>query len=139
MRAGSLILSLAVLAGCASTGSPSASTSPSAQPGQLSPSEAASVAPSGPLSDTLEERLEATVDIEGADFPFVAFDSVWVVAGGPSHPAIVRVDPATNTIIADISVPGANCTGAVAGFDAIWACSSDGIVRIDPATTRWPR
>jgi hypothetical protein len=134
MRAGALILSLAVLAGCGSSASPSASGSPSTQPGPPTPSEAASDAPSGPPSDTLEERLEATVDIEGADFPFVAFDSVWVVAGGPSHPAIVRVDPATNTIIADITVPGANCTGAVAGFDAIWACSNDGIVRIDPAT-----
>jgi hypothetical protein len=134
MRAGALILSLAVLAGCASSASSSASASPSTQPGLLSPSEAASIAPSGPPSDTLEERLEATIDIEGADFPFVAFDSVWVVAGNPSHPAIVRVDPATDAVIADITVPGANCTGAVAGFDAIWACSNDGIVRIDPAT-----
>lgn len=92
------------------------------------------MAPSGPPSSGLDERLEATVPIPGADFPIIAFDSVWVVAGDPPHPAVVRVDPATNEVVADIAVPGVSCTGLVAGFDAIWACSNDGIVRIDPAT-----
>lgn len=134
MRAGALILCVAVLAGCGSSSSPSASVPPSTQPSQASSSLGASVAPGGPPSSTLEERLEATINIPGADYPFVAFDSVWVVAGGSDHPAIVRVDPATNAVLADIAVPGASCTGAVAGFDAVWACSHDGIVRIDPAT-----
>jgi DNA-binding beta-propeller fold protein YncE len=103
-------------------------------PSQASPSVEGSVAPTGPPSVPLEERLEATIPIAGADFPIIAFDSVWVVAGDPPHPAIVRVDPVTNEVVADIEVPGVACTGATAGFDAIWACSTDGIVRIDPAT-----
>jgi hypothetical protein len=103
-------------------------------PSQASPSVEGSVAPTGPPSVPLEERLEATIPIAGADFPIIAFDSVWVVAGDPPHPAIVRVDPVTNEVVADIEVPGVACTGATAGFDAIWACSTEGIVRIDPAT-----
>lgn len=133
MRARALILSLAVLAGCASSASPSASVPQSTEPSQA-PSVAASVPPSGPPSTALEDRLEATVGVTGADFPLIAFDSVWVVTGDPPRAAIVRVNPASNEVVADIELPGVLCNGAAAGFDAIWACSTEGIVRIDPAT-----
>jgi hypothetical protein len=129
MRA-TILLALAATA-CSASGS--ASTSALATTG---PSEAAaSVEPSGPPSVALEDRLEAEISIAGADFPVVAFDSVWVVSAEVGvDPAIVRVDPITNEIVAEIMVPGGGCNGTTAGFDAIWACASDGIARIDPAT-----
>jgi hypothetical protein len=82
----------------------------------------------------LAERTEVEIAITGADFPLVAFDSVWVVAADRPEPAIVRVDPASNEVVAEIVVPGRGCNGATASPDAIWACSSDGVARIDPAT-----
>jgi hypothetical protein len=131
MRSAAPALLLAILAGCGPAASPSEESS--TQPSQASASVEASEAPSGPPGYALADRLEASIAITGADYPFVAFDSLWVVAGD-SPGAIDRIDPATNEIVADIPLPGVSCTGAVAAFDAVWACSTDGIVRIDPAT-----
>lgn len=129
MRIGTILAILALVTACGTSASSSAP--PSTQPSAA----AASVAPSGPPTIALEDRLEAEIAISGADFPVVAFDSVWVVSAEVgTDPAIVRVDPETNEVAAEILVPGGGCNGAAAGFDAIWACSSDGIARIDPAT-----
>jgi virginiamycin B lyase len=129
VRFGTILAILSLLTACVPSASP---TAPSSAPPSAA---AASVAPSGPPTIALEDRLEAEIAIAGADFPVVAFDSVWVVrAEVGTDPAIIRVDPETNQIAAEILVPGRGCNGAAAGFDAIWACSSDGIARIDPAT-----
>jgi streptogramin lyase len=80
--------------------------------------------------------MSAEIAITGADFPLAAFDSVWVVAQDQPDPAIVRVDPVTNEIVASIPVEGRACQGTVAAFGSIWACTDAGIARIDPATNR---
>jgi DNA-binding beta-propeller fold protein YncE len=54
----------------------------------------------------------------------------------PSH--LVRVDPASGTVLADIPVPG-NATGVAVGGGAVWVVSTvepDTIYRIDPTTNR---
>jgi hypothetical protein len=128
MRAATLVLMIVTTA-CGASTSPGESTLPSVQPSEALPS----AAPSGPPSATLEDRLEAEIAITGADFPMVAFDAVWVVSA-ETEPAVVRVDPETNEVAAQIPVPGRGCNGMTAGFDSIWACASDGIARIDPAS-----
>ena len=123
-----------LLVGCSAPGEASPSES-----GVVSPSAAASAAipgPSGPPTVALEERMAAALDVEGADFPIAAFESVWVVSQDQPEPAIVRIDPATNEIVAAIDVEGSSCQGLVAGFGSVWACTAAGIVRIDPATNR---
>jgi virginiamycin B lyase len=61
--------------------------------------------------------------------------SVWV----PSDPQgrVARIDPATNAILATIAVAPETWYLA-AGFDAVWAVSSEGrlLQRIDPATLK---
>ncbi len=128
-RPAALLISLLLVAACSAstTGSPS-------EPGSVAPSAPASAASSGPPTAELADRTELELNIQDADFPFVAFDSVWVVSDEPGAPGMVRVDPFSNGILADIDVPaGGGSSGAVAGFDSIWA-SSAGVARIDPAT-----
>jgi streptogramin lyase len=84
----------------------------------------------------LDERLEAELEILGADFPLVTEDAVWVVANDRPEPGIVRVDPVSNEIVADVILGGTAqaCNGATEGFGSIWACFADGVARIDPST-----
>ncbi|MGH2488506.1 MAG: hypothetical protein ACRDFR_02655, partial [Candidatus Limnocylindria bacterium] len=124
--AASIVLLLAACSGNTATPTESAV-------GSTSPSAAPSAAHSGPPSTELSVRTEAEFSIEGADFPVVAFGAVWVVSA-ETEPAIVRIDPESNEVVAQIPVPGRGCNGATASPDAIWACASDGIARIDPAT-----
>jgi sugar lactone lactonase YvrE len=129
-RPGFIVACVSSLIACSS---PSATPSPSIPVAE--PSEpAASAAPSGPPSGALEDRAQAEFQIGGADFPLVAFDSVWVVAGDRPVPAVFRIDPTVNEVAAEIAIPGRNCQGTAASPDAVWACSDDGVVRIDPAT-----
>ncbi len=116
-------------------------TPPTAAPAASSPlpaSEApASAAASG---DPLAERTIASIDLGGGpDFPTEAFGSIWVNAvDGPimndgTTPAIHRIDPESNEVIASIPLPGRLCSGVGASPEAVWACGPDGLVRIDPA------
>ncbi|MCV0403900.1 MAG: hypothetical protein K5924_09320 [Chloroflexi bacterium] len=91
--------------------------------------------------DPLAARTIATIDLGGGpDFPTEAFGSIWVNAiDGPimndgTTPALHRIDPATNAVIASIPLPGRLCSGVGASPEAVWACGPDGLVRIDPAT-----
>lgn len=65
---------------------------------------------------------------------------MWVLAvDGPlmndgTVPAVHRIDPATNEVIASVALPGRLCQGIGASPEAIWACGPDGLTRIDPAT-----
>jgi hypothetical protein len=108
-----------------STGTPAATSSPAA-------SDAGT-----PLAD----RLEAEIAVEGSpDWPLAAFDSIWVLApdlplvDNSATPNLIRIDPATNEVVATIPLPDRLCQGFTASDDAIWACAADGLVRIDPAT-----
>ena len=59
---------------------------------------------------------------------------MWVASTKPF--AIVRIDPATNKIVASIRIPGEACSGLASGFGSIWApiCGKQpALVRIDSA------
>jgi virginiamycin B lyase len=77
----------------------------------------------------------ATIKIGGtADWVLVAQDAVWVSSTKPF--AVLRIDPATNTIVANIRIPGQACSGLASGFGSIWApiCGKNpALVRIDAA------
>ncbi|MFN8622981.1 MAG: hypothetical protein U0869_19760 [Chloroflexota bacterium] len=94
----------------------------------------------GPSMVPVATRLQATIPVEGSpDWPVVAFGSVWVLAPdlplhGVGTPMLVRIDPATNTVVSTIELPDRLCQGIVATDDAIWACAKDALVRVDPTT-----
>lgn len=60
---------------------------------------------------------------------------VWVVT---QEDSVVRIDPATNRVVATLSVPGVPVEGATAPDGTLWIPSkqSNTITRIDPATNR---
>ncbi|MFZ0731725.1 MAG: hypothetical protein WAM79_05320, partial [Candidatus Sulfotelmatobacter sp.] len=61
----------------------------------------------------------ATIKIGGtADWVLVTEDAVWVASTKPF--AILRIDPATNKIVANIRIPGEACSGLASGFGSIW-------------------
>lgn len=63
----------------------------------------------------------------------VAADAVWVADSRGDR--VLRIDPATNRVVAQVSVPGP--TSVAMGPDGVWVASPDGKVRrIDPATNR---
>lgn len=142
------LVSVVSLAACAGS-SPSASAPAASLPASSAePIATTSVAPpaseSAPPAATdtpVADRIEAEIEIVGSpDAPLAAFDSIWVLAPdlptrtGSGSPNLVRVDPATNEVVATIELPDRLCQGFTASDDAIWACTADGLARIDPAT-----
>ena len=116
---------------------PRASTSTPPEPSEVSAGEPSASEPSA--SDPLEDRTIASLRLGGGpDMPTEAFGSLWVIAvDGPlmndgTEPAVHRIDPETNEVVASISLPGRLCQGIGASPEAIWACGPDGLVRIDP-------
>ena len=77
----------------------------------------------------------ATIKIGGtADWVLVTQDAVWVASTKPY--AVLRVDPATNKIVASVRISGEACSGLAEGFGSIWApiCGKKpALVRIDAA------
>jgi streptogramin lyase len=123
------LLAITLIAACAAPAAP-----PTSAPTDEGP------VPTG-VGTPLVERLEAEITVPGApDWPIAAFGSIWVLApdlpirpsGGT--PNLVRIDPATNEVVATIPVPDRLCQGFVATDDAIWVCAVDAFVRVDPAT-----
>lgn len=109
-------------------GTPSIATSPTEEP---SPLEAL----------TGEPRITAQIPIPDDAFGggvAVGAGSVWVGTfskngGGPEH--VIRIDLATNEIVAEIPVGSAPGRKRIAATDdAIWIASSGALERIDPAT-----
>lgn len=113
---------------------PSASAVPTLTPIPPTP---ASIAP-------LDERTLATVSVDNPDTMVAAQGSLWVKT---DDGRVVRVDPETNTVVADVKVdttsdPYHYCQGLGTDGTAIWACSASGVedertidvVRFDPAT-----
>ena len=128
-----LIAVLVLLCGCSS---PATSPTPEAS---LKASEApASVAlpsPSGPPTSRLDDVAAFDVTVElSPDWPALLADSLWVLTPDGDEPAVVRLDPKTGAERARIPTPGGGCEMLAAGFGAIWACTPDGVIRIDPAT-----
>ncbi|MDQ3880499.1 MAG: hypothetical protein M3295_05460 [Chloroflexota bacterium] len=83
----------------------------------------------------MDARATAVLELPGsADWPAEGFGSVWFLAPDQETPALLRVDPETLEVSATIALPDRDCQGYVVADDAIWACTADGVVRIDPAT-----
>jgi virginiamycin B lyase len=80
-------------------------------------------------------KPSATIKIgETADWVLVTEDAVWVSSTKPY--AVVRINPATNRIVAIVAVPGEACSGLVSGFGSIWVplCGKKpALVRVDAA------
>jgi len=139
-------LMVAFIASCNVPAAVSSPASPgSTAPASPIPAASASVAleSSGPrgAETPLSERLEAEIPVPGGpDWPLAAFGSIWAIAPdlplrpGGGTPNLVRIDPATNEVVATIVVPDRLCQGFVASDDAIWVCAADALVRVDPAT-----
>ena len=80
-------------------------------------------------------RPSATIKVGGtADWVLVTDDAVWVASTKPY--AVLRIDPATNKIVATVKVSGEACSGLAFGFGSIWVpiCGEKPeLVRIDGA------
>src|ERR1022692_858773 len=78
-------------------------------------------------------KLTATFKVGGtADWVLVTDNAVWVASTKPY--AVLRIDPATNTIVATVKVSGEACSGLASGFGSIWVpvCGKKAaLVRID--------
>jgi len=122
---------IVVLAACspAAVATPGSTDTPS-------PATSGAPTPSSTLDvDTIEDLATATIEVgRGPDWPIEAFGSLWLLAPDGDEPAVVRIDPGTNAEIARVLLPPGGCQGMGASDDAIWACTSDGAVRIDPET-----
>jgi hypothetical protein len=115
----------------------SSAVSPSApQPTTPTSATATALASASPAADSVEARADAVLaDIQGEpDWPLEGFGSIWLLAPDSEEPALLRLDPETNEIVASVAISGRLCQGFTVSDDAVWACSSDGVVRIDPAT-----
>jgi DNA-binding beta-propeller fold protein YncE len=81
-------------------------------------------------------RIAATIDAGG---PLGFSQTIVVGAGGvwladPIDEQVVRIDPRTRRVMARI--PAGAVTGLAVTGDAVWALSSLGLVRVDPAQDR---
>jgi DNA-binding beta-propeller fold protein YncE len=132
------LASFLALAAC--SGDPASPTSPAttSRPSEGSSAASPSALPSAsePAGDSIDERADATLEnVTGEpDWPLGGFGSVWAVAPDQEEPAMLRIDPATNEIVASIPLPGQRCQGLTVSDDAVWACATTGAVRIDPET-----
>lgn len=81
-------------------------------------------------------RATATFKIDGtADWVLVTEDAVWVAGSKPN--SVVRIDPATNEVVARVNLPGEACSGLPFGFGSFWVpvCGhKPSLVRIDAHT-----
>ncbi len=79
----------------------------------------------------------AVFPIEGTpDWQVLTDDAVWV-ANGPKN-TIHRLDPATNKVVAAVTVGQKPCSGLAAGFGSIWApnCGDHTVSRVDAKTNQ---
>ena len=78
-------------------------------------------------------KPSATIKVGGtADWILVSGNAIWVASTKPY--AVLRIDPATNRIVARVKVSGEVCSGLAFGFGSVWApiCGKKpALVRID--------
>jgi len=81
-------------------------------------------------------KPSATIKVgRTADWVLVTENAVWVATTKPY--AVQRIDPATNTIVATVSLSGEACSGQTHAFGSIWVplCGKNpAVVRINTAT-----
>ena len=78
-------------------------------------------------------KPSVTIKIGGsADWVLVTENAVWVAGTKPYN--IVRIDPATNKIVARVAISGEACSGLAFGFESVWVpiCGNKPtLVRVD--------
>jgi sugar lactone lactonase YvrE len=129
-----MLLVITVGTGTRAATDPGASAAPTLTP----------IPPTPGLIAPLEERTLATISVGNPDTMVAAQGSLWVKT---DDGRVVRVDPETNTVVADVKVdttsdPYHYCQALGTDGTAIWACSARGgedeqtidVVRLDPAT-----
>jgi streptogramin lyase len=129
-----VILVPAIVAGC---GGAPATTGPESGFASGTPSRVASATAtvSGQQAVDLDAVASLKVDLErGTDWPTELDGSLWILEPDVGEPLVLRLDPETGGKQATIPVGGRLCQGIIAAFDALWACSDRGMVRIDPRT-----
>ena len=128
------LIAVSVLAACATPSADPSLSAASASQATATPAPSPTASASAPAS--VEDRAEAIFeDVAGEpDWPLEGFGSLWLLAPDSEEPSLLRVDPATNEIVASIVLPGSVCQGFTMSDDAVWACTTTGVVRIDPET-----
>jgi YVTN family beta-propeller protein len=74
---------------------------------------------------------------ETADWVLVTDSAVWVAGTKPY--SVQRIDPATNTVVAKVSLSGEACSGLAFGFGSVWVpvCGEKPLLaRVDVQTNR---
>jgi streptogramin lyase len=83
-------------------------------------------------------KPSATIKVGGtADWVLVTDDAVWLASTKPY--SVQRVDPATNKVVAKISLSGEACSGLAFGFDSVWVpiCGKKAsLARVDARTNK---
>lgn len=125
------IVSALAVASCSTEAGPPITPTPTPAESAASRSASPSAVP-----NSIEDRAEAVIaDVAGEpDWPLEGFGSLWLLAADSEEPALLRLDPETNEIVATIPIPGRSCQGFTVTDDAVWACVDDGAARVDPET-----
>jgi virginiamycin B lyase len=90
--------------------------------------------PSGSVVTEIKAGLTGRAGPQGVT---ATADAVWV--GIPNTEAVVRIDPATNKVVATIPVTTSPCGGITATDDAVWVSScfdDEKVIRIDPRSNQ---
>jgi DNA-binding beta-propeller fold protein YncE len=127
----SALIATVVLSACAAGSPRPSSAPPSAATAAPTVNPLASV--EHPMDDLRAARLIAEIRTGGhPDWQVFSDGSLWVSTG-----IVVRIDVATNAVVATIPVRGP-CFGLTAGFGSVWspACDTNSVDRIDPATNK---
>jgi hypothetical protein len=112
-----------------------ATTTTTALPTTTIPALPEPITSAGAAVVDLADREQARIDLLGGpDWLVEGFGSVWVKV---DRGDVRRIDPATNSVVAEIPVSVELCQGIGASVEAIWSCSREPdqpthIERIDP-------
>jgi hypothetical protein len=120
---------------CAAGTSPTPTASAAASDPIPNPSPSPVSAEPTPDPNSIEARASAILDAEGSpDWPAGGFGALWLLAPDQETPSLLRVDPESLEVVATIALPESarQCQGFVVTDDAVWACTGEGAVRIDP-------
>ena len=86
--------------------------------------------------ETLKER--ASIEVGAMPFALALEPTAVWVAGEADGGTLWRIDPATNKVVASVSVPNPFATGVEVGHGAVWVPARENkvVYRIDPKTSK---
>lgn len=134
--AGTVVLACVCVTGLAACGG--ASQDDAAAPTSAPTAGAATPLPTPAPADVdalpIADRVKAKLTVKGGpDWLTAAAGSMWVKT---DEGYLVRYDPQTDKETARIRVANELCQGIGSDDTAVWTCSDEGVVRIDPATNK---